>query len=492
MWVNAGFPLNESTEVQLSKIAVSVYCNKDDVDGVVALLGNFKGTRLQQEELFAQLGPNMNLANPQRFADLVVHLCNTNPIEAAHFCMVCKVSYTDIQHFAAALQQDGRARFLQTFAGSLGAKNPNESIDFVNAISPDDLPNEATSLVCASLLRCGAGQVTQWLSSKDPGDQASLLDNALTPLDTGHNYPFGTTVAAKAWLDLRLKLPTINEKTLHRVFDEIVYQTDEKILFGYINDFPASMKNDALLVAYRASGKLAEEMKIDPKASLNTIQSLPKAISNDVLIDTLVRCAAENPGKAFSLVRETHSEELATRVLDRVLCLPSTTVSLEDKQKMLNEASTLRAVNPEGLSGLGSFMEQCVSANPKQGVDMCNALPQGALKDQAVISLAKAWSTEDPIAASEWMAIMPAGRLRDLAVGQLVPNTTEVDPQISLLNARQIGDPRLRAEAAQKVITTWAHSNREWICNLAKQAGYDQIEIDNMLRRSEVGASGTP
>ncbi len=79
--------------------------------------------------------------------------------------------------------------------------------------------------------------------------------------------------------------------------------------------------------------------------------------------------------------------------------------------------------------------------------------------------IASEWATEDPHAASQWIANLPESAGKDQAIARLAASTRAWDPETALAWTATISDPSVRGRESTLILNTWAkldpsHANR--------------------------------
>ncbi len=87
--------------------------------------------------------------------------------------------------------------------------------------------------------------------------------------------------------------------------------------------------------------------------------------------------------------------------------------------------------------------------------------PARSLRDEAIFELAREWSEQDPLAASEWIATLPPGKQRDAGARHLVDAIRKRDPVSALEWARNVSDERRRRDMIAAVLKEWREQDPE-------------------------------
>ena len=84
------------------------------------------------------------------------------------------------------------------------------------------------------------------------------------------------------------------------------------------------------------------------------------------------------------------------------------------------------------------------------------SLPQeGEIQHGAIEAAADHWVRNDPQAAAEWIAELPAGRTRDIATERLVDHSSEADPEYALQWALSTSNREHQTDMLHHVFEQW-------------------------------------
>ena len=116
-----------------------------------------------------------------------------------------------------------------------------------------------------------------------------------------------------------------------------------------------------------------------------------------------------------------------------------------------------------------------------EAISFIARVPNEYLKQVAVETLSKEWSKVDPVAASQWIADLPAGKLRDVAAKELVAATVD-DPERAFENAAAIADPELRINAALQIAAAWKKIDYPYIAKIIANSRMSTAEQEQLLQ----------
>jgi hypothetical protein len=99
----------------------------------------------------------------------------------------------------------------------------------------------------------------------------------------------------------------------------------------------------------------------------------------------------------------------------------------------------------------------------KQGVEggkqWLTKLPPTPLKWAAQQDFCEQWLAGDAVAASEWIASLPASSEREASILALVSNTQKLDPERAFGWAKQFQNETMRLSAMQQTMQLWLQTN---------------------------------
>lgn len=155
----------------------------------------------------------------------------------------------------------------------------------------------------------------------------------------------------------------------------------------------------------------------------------------------------------------------------------------------------LRLSSSDDQTAINNYLGgQWARHDPEQAMAWARALPEGSLRDQAVVSVGESWADVDPARAVAFAETLPSGQPRQLALQQAVGRWGLADPaaagewmnhvqpsadfdqavaalatqrnvmqgrtDLSLSWANAIGDPSLKLSTLREVLSDWAVRDR--------------------------------
>jgi hypothetical protein len=473
LFQSAGLALDETLKGQIDSVVVQCFGERGDITPVLTALNGIKDS-LERSKTLSQIGIYLRAIRPKSLDLLILSLAETNVEDAVRLSFACGVEHANTWKLLNRLPEEARLSFQRRYCAALSEKNPLEATDFANVVAATELPGDAASVLCVSLLAASDGTVIRWLSTLSPGDSAHVLDEALAPLNV--RTPLPDVKSAQAWLSARAAFPGTLPDRAADLFAQLSKSMDRGALLELASKLPPKERDKAIEKVFAGNMSIVTELADDPSAALGLIETLPETIRSKVRLNALYRYGCRDPESALRIATETGGDPDKQKVIDYLLGRPDSDVSLSVKKDLLIQHLSTLSTDGGALNGLAYFMSEYGDIDPLGGVNTCKTLPAGPIQNAAMQSLARSWSRTDPVPASEWIASLPAGTARDLAVRELVANALN-DPEGALLNARQIANPQLRMDAAREVVKAWPPSNSEWIYKLTENAGFTASEV---------------
>jgi hypothetical protein len=235
--------------------------------------------------------------------------------------------------------------------------------------------------------------------------------------------------------------------------------------------------------------RILQLLKEDPDQIPEFLASVPIEIRSRAMDQSLAEWTDPDPQMMQKWIEQVDDpklrSELENRLLENEIANGNMAEVKERTVQLMNSGAPPEAyrevvekvLSAEGDSGRASaFLEQ---------------LPPGDVRDQTTLTFAKRWAALDPVATSEWVADLPAGRIRDLATRELISAARD-DPERALTNAAGIADADLRFTAARSVLRVWRDADPARAEAFVRASGFSPDEtaaLQAILRiRSEEGA----
>ncbi|HYV29740.1 MAG TPA: hypothetical protein VEO53_01320, partial [Candidatus Binatia bacterium] len=204
----------------------------------------------------------------------------------------------------------------------------------------------------------------------------------------------------------------------------------------------------------------------DPELALRLVADLPRTAEGDGKVQELARLlfnggrALHRFDKLFGQVPDRLRQALVEEAFNYL-----SADSLGDPQRWAARLSLL----PEAsrAKGLESIARAWATQTPEEAIDWVESLPPGAARNGGVAAIASTWAAKDARGAAEWVGAMASGAERDRGAESLVMAIAERFPREAWDWALSIDDPAERTRAASHTVKMMAARDpataRQWI-----------------------------
>lgn len=136
--------------------------------------------------------------------------------------------------------------------------------------------------------------------------------------------------------------------------------------------------------------------------------------------------------------------------------------------------------------------------DPLAAIAWLDHLPEGGVKTEKDIyqRITGAYVNVDPLAATEWVADMERGDLRDATVKALAQNVVRFEPDSAFIWANSVDDAKVRKDTQSRTIREWAERDPDAAYEAVKDARIDAEEkvplfeeIEKQRERKSRGSS---
>ena len=101
-------------------------------------------------------------------------------------------------------------------------------------------------------------------------------------------------------------------------------------------------------------------------------------------------------------------------------------------------------------------MDNWANSDPLAAAQWAATLPDGKMRGEAWDHLLSRWENEDAPAAANWLNVQPACEARDAGIARVLQNAAaDLEPKDAVRLARSIGDPEQRGDALVSVAQSW-------------------------------------
>ncbi len=186
----------------------------------------------------------------------------------------------------------------------------------------------------------------------------------------------------------------------------------------------------------------------DPNAATRALVKLPDGLRAKFLPDVVEAWATNEPEEAFRWASGRPPLEQTSAVAAALEGWAS-----EDPAAA---ATAARGVLPDGLNdALKKVAWEYGQVSPDDAMSWAHGLQGVDAQRVTVAEVANSWGRRDASAASDYLASLPEGELRDQAVGGFVSAITNLDPPTAAQWALSIGDDSLQGQRMQSALRSW-------------------------------------
>lgn len=467
----SGLPENGSGVESIPSILFAAYARSGSLDKLQTSIRDHINRKRAIGEVFEAV-KYLHTASPEGFGKLVVATSEISAKSAAEICGAVDVDGALLSAFVQEMGADRKEAFLAAYTDILWDRHPQAAVDFAKHFSPSELNRDATIRILAKLLASGSSG--DWLESLPAGDRVKLLDDCIQD-SSARNPLHGTTGAPRAWLSERLRLPDPQSDSVLTALRPLIDLPLEELL-SIAQMCPTPVKDDVIKWVYANSRDVLVMMRADSQGTINRISAIGEPLRSDVIASALSWYATEEPESALKLARHLSSDSEIAALVCNIIVPESIGLPVACKSKLLIDALSNTNSPNDFAEGVTALMSECGRVDPRQGLQVFDALEQKELREIGARVLAQSWAETDPLAASEWIVSMPAGRERDIAARELVSKSID-NPEAALGNAYAIGDQSLRIQAAKEVVDRWGGSASHWMEAAMRAAGFSSKEI---------------
>jgi hypothetical protein len=157
------------------------------------------------------------------------------------------------------------------------------------------------------------------------------------------------------------------------------------------------------------------------------------------------------------------------------------------------EDITKAAAWAEGIAGqegsanaIRQVAERMGRENPQDAIEWLTKLPAGS-QDGAIGDTFRRWTEQDSVAASQYLATMPASTSKDNAVAGFARQLDREDPASAMVWANTIADSELQASTVKAVAESWVRSDKDGATAYMQSSGMTAEQQAEILQSATRG-----
>jgi hypothetical protein len=410
------------------------------------------------------------------------------------FALRAKLSPADLRRLLGGTSFEAAGAILSGYFAEGMKVTPLLARDLAAAFSAPELPAALAERVTGKLLQFSESEAPQWLSSLTEQERGSLLDRAFRSLTTSQSAVeagtgFWLPLAARNYLMLRSRAAdfTPEDATLAGRY---LRDLDAYALKDLARALPEGMQAATLQPAYER--RLAFLAATQPERLDEFLAAAPPGIQEHG--QGLIATALAKVGyqAAVTYLGKIIDEQARTDAWLTLLQAPGLSIPPGERIAAIDRLMT-SGIDRERITqvinrNLELRTDVLGAYRPTEHIDelkpFVDRLPP-EIKSEVVGAFIKSWATHSPVAASEWIAALPAGAVRDRAAHQLIILSQE-DPEIALASSVAISDPQLRRDALDRLAATWKQADRGLFLDLLGRSPLTADEKAALRRQLEV------
>lgn len=216
-------------------------------------------------------------------------------------------------------------------------------------------------------------------------------------------------------------------------------------------------------IAYSAANALARN---DREGALAWAEGLPEGdLKGNALSSIFSDWGREDPLQAVMYGSKIEDAKVRQRSLGNAL----SAWAYQDAVEAMTWAVENLAKEDQETLIPQSLLYQWVDQDAKAASEWVAALPEGNLRNRSVSNLVSSWANTDLVATGEWIKQLPKGESRDEAAQRYASAVFDTDPEAALAWVGSIGNEENRLDQmagfAQQYLRTSPEKAKRWIAN---------------------------
>ncbi|HEY2341648.1 MAG TPA: hypothetical protein VGH90_01405 [Chthoniobacteraceae bacterium] len=387
---------------------------------------------------------------------------------------------------AAKLPAKDQDEVLNAYMKSLCDDDPRVMSKIARTPAAKTLPPKAKSSVARGLMKAADFDgVKNLLDGTSDEEKAKLLDGIYFEAKFSQLETPDSESSARFYLEHRPSNVASNPEALKRVLPMIPSEEAE----AFARSQSDLSDDERIQIRRMAAWNRVFACQEDPEKIFEMMQITADDVRNSQM--SFLRNIA--PETLQRWAGKTSDAKLQDELLNQGLY-----DDVSHQNTVESEKSALALVsgsaNPETYKEtVSSLVKVSAAQDSGEATNFVSQLPAGPVRDAAMGTLVDTWAKADPVAASDWLSQQPAGPGRDAAVANLV-SAIRSDPQTALADAAAIENPALRMEAAKKVLRVWRDADPSAVADLLLEAGFPEGELPKLraLLRAPSQPSASP
>ncbi len=342
---------------------------------------------------------------------------------------------------------------------ALAQESPSEMASAARVFEQSRLLPKTQSLMVAALLNYDAETCTNWTAGLSPAQRDKLLDSAFVWYEDQPNAPahlVPTARGARYYLENRGQGRSPNIDLLAEAVRRVPDITPSEVQ-QWTGALPA--KDRQRLIAQAQEMSIRATLSRDPALAIQQALQLPVEQRGSVMLPMLQLAAAQNFPATLAALQGTSDPALKSQAIAGILCSDTAESPALNLSYATRKAASVGFANEKEGSGeakkvVSRLIEEAVNFSPSEAVNLLPEFHHRETRDSATLDIAKVWAAKDPAAASEWVATLPAGKLRAEALSMVLKNAYD-QPEEVVRNLDALEDPKLKQEILDGLRKKW-------------------------------------
>ena len=384
--------------------------------------------------------------------------------------------FSDLRLWMKSLAEPARKDLLKLILLQANRESPQLITDFTKFFDISDIDSESAISVARSLLHLG-GKELQWMNSASEEYRHEILEAAIVKESFSERRL--TEAFARNWLKAATELS--------QIFDYSKVELAVSVSGGIDSDISA--KIDSIIdLSDRQKLQQAITSQFVNTASAAQISEKLQLLSPDQRIEFLSAAAPilliTNHSYLTQLLQASNNPNDKQTIENAMIQHGGFDILLSRRAELLNNrlaASTDMMKFEPVISG---FLQSSVEIDPRVGAAVLSRLPDGKEKEKLTSEFTQAWGSMDPVALSGWIEELKPGKIRDIALRELV-DTSGDEPGSAIPNAASISSLEVRQQAMFKILDRWKTLDRNLAANLLRGVNLPADELSLYVGRLE-------
>lgn len=355
--------------------------------------------------------------------------------------------------------------------GSYASQTADQLNTIIAKLPPGQLRETGINQLGGRLAAYPRAEAEAILASYPPGDREKIQAGMLQNL----SY----TDPARA-LELYQSMPSNPDQSYvsQQILSGLARQDPEAALKAALAETAENIRTQCIGSVFR---QLASD---DPAAAARHLSSLPAGAVRDSASSSIAEEWGKTDPTAATAWARSLDGEAQTKALTALV--PSMAQTHPEAAAKILENLLASSTEKDPYSTLGNATSNMIqnwsNEDPAAASNWLAQLPDGGLKNNAIQNLTGQWYRQDPEATATWLDTLPDGEARDAGVQSMIYYINRKDPASAFEWASSIGNDNQRASMLNQVVSTWKTSAPDKARAAIQKADVSDQVRENLLR----------